>query len=249
MVKIEKRILSPTAINTYLSCPRKYYLRYIRRLKTKPSIHLVRGRIVHKAIHEFHTNYQKTGPHVSLEKIRQDLLNIFHREWIKAAESLNSLGLTRQEIDFYRDDSELMILNFSQWFYKNNLASPDLSETKIVSKTLGLMGIIDAVHTWDDKVALVDYKTSKYANITDDILRQAALYALLYQDKYNEVPESILIHFLKFPDDPEPIRVDDELLDYARTLVESVREKILAQDDQDYPCTCGGYCERDFVMT
>ncbi|MDY6839637.1 MAG: PD-(D/E)XK nuclease family protein [Thermodesulfobacteriota bacterium] len=249
MVKIEKRILSPTAINTYLSCPRKFYLRYIRRLQTKPSIHLVRGRIVHKAIHEFHINYPKTAPQVSLTKIRQDLLNTFHREWIGAAGSLNSLGLTRQEIDFYRDDSELMIFNFSQWFYRNNLASPDLSETKIVSKTLGLMGIIDAVHTWDDKVALVDYKTSKYANITDDILRQAALYALLYQDKYNEVPESILIHFVKFPDDPAPIRVDDELLDYARTLIKSVREKTVSHDEQDYPCTCGGYCKRDFVMT
>ena len=249
MVKIENRILSPTAINTYLSCPRKFYLRYVRRLQTKPSIHLVRGRIVHKAIHEFHTNYPKTSPQVSPEKIRQDLLNSFHREWMQAAGSLNSLGLTSPEIDFYRDDSELMILNFSQWFYKNNLASPDLSETKIVSKTLGLMGIIDAVHTWGDKVALVDYKTSKYANITDDILRQAALYALLYKNKYNEVPGSILIHFLKFPDNPEPIRVDDELLDYARMLVESVREKTMSRDEQDYPCTCGGYCERDFVMT
>jgi len=249
VVKIETRILSPTAINTYLSCPRKFYLRYMRRLRTKPSIHLIRGRIVHKTIHEFHTNYPKTSPEVSPEKIRQELLNTFHREWIKAAESLNSLGLMSEEIDFYRDDSELMLLNFSQWFYKNNMASPDLSETKIVSKTLGVMGIVDAVHTWHGKVALVDYKTSKYANITDDILRQAALYALLYQDKYNEVPEAILIHFLKFPGDPHPIRIDDELLEYARTLIESVRQKTKSLDEQHYPCTCGGYCERDFVMT
>ena len=34
---------SPSSINTYLRCPRKYFYRYIRKLKDKPSIHLIRG--------------------------------------------------------------------------------------------------------------------------------------------------------------------------------------------------------------
>ena len=29
----KKRWLSPTAINTYLRCPRKFFLRYIKKLK------------------------------------------------------------------------------------------------------------------------------------------------------------------------------------------------------------------------
>ena len=37
----------------YLSCPRKFYLRYIKRLRTRPSIYLIRGLIVHKTLHEF----------------------------------------------------------------------------------------------------------------------------------------------------------------------------------------------------
>jgi CRISPR/Cas system-associated exonuclease Cas4 (RecB family) len=251
VVKIEpeSRILSPTAINTYLSCPRKFYLRYIKRLRTRPSIHLIRGSIVHRTLHQFHKSYARGPPPVQPEKTQQTLLSIFHQEWAGATEHLNSLGLTSEEIDFYRDDSELMLLNFSDWFHKHNGASPDLSETKIVSRTLGLMGIIDAVHTEGGKIALVDYKTSKYENITDDILRQAALYALLYQDKYNGVPDAVLIHFLKFPGDPKPIHIDEELLQYARTLIESVRKKTVFHDEQHYPCTCGGYCNRDFVTT
>ena len=141
-----------------------------------------------------------------------------------------------------------MLLNFSHWFYKNNMPSPDLSETKIVSKTLSLMGIIDAVHQWPDKVILVDYKTSKNPVITNDIQRQAALYALLYQDKYKIVPEAVWIHFLKVPDDPQPIHIDDELLNYGKILIESVREKTTSYDEQSHPCKCGGYCERDFTM-
>jgi CRISPR/Cas system-associated exonuclease Cas4 (RecB family) len=247
VVRIERRILSPTAINTYLFCPRKFYLRYIKRLRTKPSIHLIRGHIVHRTIHDFHKNHPRVVPGMSLRTLRQELLDIFERHWEEARESLKSLGLTKEEIESYHDDSQLMLLNFSHWFYKNNIPIPDLSETKIVSKNLRLMGIIDAVHQWPDRVILVDYKTSKYPAITNDIQRQAALYALLYRDKYKKVPEAVWIHFLKMPDDPQPIYIDEEFLNYGKILIESVAEKTTSFDEHSYPCTCGGYCEGDFI--
>lgn len=246
-MRIKTRILSPTAINTYLSCPRKFYLRYIKKLRTRPSIHLIRGRIVHRVLEQFHNNYPRIVTEVPLRKVREELLSIFEKEWEKADGSLQSLGLTERQIEFYYEDSQLMLLNFSQWFYKNGMKSPELSEAKIFSKNLRLMGIIDAVHSWDDKVYLVDYKTSKYKKITDDIQRQAALYALLYQDKYKKIPEEVWIHFLKDPGDPEPIHIDDELLQYVKITIKSVREKTTSQNEQNYPCTCGGYCEMDFV--
>jgi hypothetical protein len=93
---------------------------------------------------------------------------------------------------------------------------------------------------------LVDYKTSKHARITDDILRQAAIYALLYHDRYRVVPDSVAIHFLKEKGDPMPIYVDEALLEYGKILVESIRGKTQSDLEKDYPCTCGGYCERDF---
>jgi len=247
VMRIKTRILSPTAINTYLSCPRKFYLRYIKKLRTRPSIHLIRGRIVHQVLEQFHKNYPRISTEVPLRKVREELLSIFEKEWEKADGSLHSLGLTERQIEFYYEDSQLMLLNFSQWFYKNGMQSPELSEAKIFSKNLMLMGIIDAVHLWDDKVYLVDYKTSKYKKITDDIQRQAALYALLYQDKYRKIPEAVWIHFLKDPGDPEPIHIDDELLQYGKITIKSVREKTTSQNEQNYPCTCGGYCEVDFV--
>ena len=51
---MERKILSPTSINTYLRCPRKYYLKYIKGLKEKPSIYLIRGKAVHDTIVKFH---------------------------------------------------------------------------------------------------------------------------------------------------------------------------------------------------
>jgi hypothetical protein len=159
---------------------------------------------------------------------------------------LNYLGLTNEQIDFYHDDSELMLLNFSHWFFKNNMPAPDLIEARILSQNLGLLGIIDAVFE-ETKVILVDYKTSKHAKITDDTLRQAALYCLLYHDRFKRIPDAVWIHFLKEPGDPVPIGVDEPLLNYAKILIESIRKKTLSDNKTDYPCTCGGYCARDFI--
>jgi RecB family exonuclease len=247
VVRIEQRTLSPTAINTYLQCPRKFYLRYIRKLPTRPSIHLIRGRIVHQCIHDFHTKNPALSPHMPLGAIRRELLNLFRDQWERAKGSIDALNLTDEEMAFYRDDSERMLMNFSHWFVKHGMPIPDHSEAKIISRNLSLMGIIDAVHQWKDQVILVDYKTSKNPVITSDMQRQAALYALLYEDKYKAIPEAVWIHFLTTPDDPQAIHIDEELLTYGRIIMESVRAQTTSFDEQAYPCTCGGYCEKDFV--
>ena len=138
------------------------------------------------------------------------------------------------------------MLNYSHWFLKHDKPVPDLTEARIRSDNLGLLGIIDAVFESDEKVILVDYKTSKRAKITDDILRQAALYSLLYYDRFKKIPHAVWIHFLKEPGDPIPIGVDEPLLDYAKILIESIRKKTQSENMSDYPCTCGGYCTSDF---
>ena len=248
MVRIKKRTLSPTAINTYLSCPHKFYLRYIKKLRTKPSIHLIRGQIVHKTLHEFYKNHPGMSQATPVGQIRQELLKIFNHQWDAAGDRLKGLGLAEEQIDFYHDDSELMLLNFSHWFIKNGMPEPDLTEARILSQNFGLLGIIDAVFEKSDQVILIDYKTSKQAKITDDTLRQAALYSLLYQDRFKKTPDAVWIHFLKEPGDPLPIHVDDPLLDYAKILIESIRAKTHSASKADYPCTCGGYCGRDFAQ-
>lgn len=219
----------------------------MKRLRTRPSIHLIRGLVVHKTLHQFHENFPRSPPGRPLKEIQEDLLSIFSREWEKAGKRLDNLDMPKQEIDFFRRDSELMLLNFSHWFFKNNLPVPDACESRIWSRNLKAMGIIDAVLLKDNTVILIDYKTSKYANLTDDIQRQAALYALLYQDKYRKIPDAVWIHFLKFPDDPLPIKIDEATIEYGKILIESVREKTVSQNESDYPCKCGGYCERDFA--
>jgi RecB family exonuclease len=247
VVKIRKKILSPTAINTYMACPQKYYLRYIKKQKSRASIHLIRGQLVHKTIQKFHNHHISSQAGESPEQIRTELLNLFDSGWQAAATSLNNLGLTTEQLKFYHEDSQMMLQNFSHWFYSHNRPIPDLSEARILSDNLGLLGIIDAVFENTDKVILIDYKTSKYAKITDDIVRQAILYSLLYQDRFNRVPDEVGIHFLKQPGDPKTIQINDNLLEYGKNLIRFIREKTVSDAQDQYPCTCGGTCKRDFV--
>ena len=184
-----------------------------------------------------------------LEKICGELLTIFNDEWEKAGSSLSSLELPDDQIEFFHHDSELMLINFGRWLVKKGMSSADLYETRIWSNNLRVMGIIDAVHLMGDNVILVDYKTSKYVKITEDIKRQAALYALMYQDKYDKTPDEVWIHFLKVQDDPLPIHIDENVLAYGKILIDSVHEKTTSKNEEDYPCKCGGFCERDFVNT
>lgn len=239
--------MSPTAINTYLYCPRKFYLRYIKRLKTKPSIHLIRGLIVHKTIEAFHQNQPKVFRNLPVKMVSYELISIFNDKWQAAQYNLNNLSLTQDEIVFFYEDSKRMLENYSKWFCSSNWPVPKASEEKMFSKNLRVMGIVDAVYNMAEKVKLVDYKTSKKAEITDDITRQAAIYALLYEDRHGVVPESVCIHFLTEPGDPVPIRINDSVLEYGKELIEDIRNKTISMAETDYPCTCGGFCENDFI--
>ena len=249
MVKIAAaRLLSPTAINTYLSCPRKYYLRYIKKLASRPSIHLIRGNVVHKVIARFSREWHRPeGDATSLE-ITMALLQLFEEEWDRATPGLESLGLPAEELQDYRDESQLMVINFGFWLERYDISPPNRVEARLSSQRLRLMGIIDAEYGIGGETILVDFKTSKRADITPEVERQAALYALLYEDLYGHPPEDVWIHFLKYEDDPLPVGVDKELLQYGRDLVESIHQKTISTLEKDYPCTCGGYCHRDFVM-
>jgi CRISPR/Cas system-associated exonuclease Cas4 (RecB family) len=248
VIRIEKRILSPTAINTYLSCPRKFYLRYIKRTPSKPSIHLIRGSIVHKTLHEFNMRCIRGPPVTDAKAINESLIKTFNRLWLESKKSLDALGLSQDLLNDYREDSEAMLINFGNWFSRQDVPPVmESAELKIFSDNLRLMGIIDAAKVNDNGVFLIDYKTSKDYSITDDITRQAILYCLLYQDQNDEIPIAVYIHFLKDPGDPVALLIDDAQLEYGKILIDFIHEKTQARDETDYPCTCGGYCKRDFI--
>src|SRR3989338_2430314 len=84
-----RRIESPSSINTYRQCPRKYYYQYIMKLPVSDSIHTIRGHVVHSVLETFFV----AGPDglsssdYSLA-LSQRLLHSFNTEWRQAIPQL-----------------------------------------------------------------------------------------------------------------------------------------------------------------
>jgi CRISPR/Cas system-associated exonuclease Cas4 (RecB family) len=238
-----KRIQSPTSINMYLRCPRKYYLRYIKGLKQKNSIHLIRGKAVHDAIARFKQLDSKIrGPPEIME---DKLIGIFKEAWDQQAEEIQKLGLRGGMVqDFYLESIDML----TGWLKRLDPkgAPPPETEVKLFSKTHGVMGIIDAISRKDGEVSLIDYKTGKCDEITHDLRVQMAIYALLYRENYGQLPDKVVLDFLSIQK-AITFKVTDEYPAYAARLCKEIHENTASIDEIDYPCQCGGWCERDFI--
>ena len=241
-----KKYHSPSSINTYLRCPRKYYLKYIERLQQKPSIYLVRGKAVHEAIARFSS--LAINDLDDFESMKVALLGFLDAAWQKQREDIEKLSLPDEDLNQFYRESVVMLLGWLHRFRResaNGFRRPD-TEVKLFSNRYRVMGIIDAIKKGNGQVTLVDYKTSKKDEITPDIKVQMGVYALLHQENFGVRPDVVAIDFLKSKTERR-FRVTECLIEQAKDICRLIHQKTASMDKKDYPCTCGGYCQRDFV--
>ena len=243
-----QRIQSPSSINTYRQCPRKYFYNYISKLPTLESIHLIRGKIVHSVLEDFFK--------IDLSTMKEDhyefelnilLQSMFKDKWLDARNNLLELNLSQKKLEFYYNESQEMInswyesllgrirlkqnnhLSFKEAF---ELLKPE-TEAYFESKEHKVRGYIDAVHDINGEISLIDYKTSKRDHVSDDYKLQLAIYAMLYQEKYGKVPHIVGIDFLKHG--PRYLKVDQELLELAKQECALIQENTISESMDDYP--------------
>lgn len=243
--KSKKRWLSPTAINTYLRCPRKFFLRYIRKLKSKPSIHLFRGTAVHEALADF--NASPSSCQHSLAEQESRLLDLFNRAWQRLEPEMEAVGISQHEQRIFRDESTTMLRN---WL-RNQVSSGPFqarpkAEMKLFSKKHMLMGFLDLVLESPQGALLIDFKTSKSDRLTQEIERQLCIYALLYQERFGQKPYQVLAEFLKTGQKRGFIPTQ-AMIDETARMVADIHHKTQSREETDYPCTCGGWCDKDFI--
>ena len=127
-----KRIQSPSSINLYKQCPRRYFYQYIVKLPTKPSIHLIRGSIVHKVLEKFfELDVSCLDPENYDHGFRSYVTACLTKLWGEKGERLAKLGLSNQELEFYLIDSLEMLNNFLDRFevkLKEELKTKNLGE-------------------------------------------------------------------------------------------------------------------------
>ncbi len=250
MVITPSRVQSPSSINTYNQCPRKYYFTYIAKLPTKPNIHTVRGSIVHSVLEEFF-DLELTDDDSVGDALLMHALELFEKHWSSSSEELDSLDITADERQYYYDDSKAMVINWVSHILSRLNSSEDdhvatfnrlkpIREQKYKSEEYSVMGFIDAIEKCDGKIRLIDYKTSKRDKLSDEYMLQLGIYALLYNEKHSEYPDEVGLFLLKHGERMVP--VTEELVQNAKFHIENVHMSTQTRDMRDYPKKPGPLC-------
>jgi len=248
-----KRRLSPSAINCFAKCPRGYFYQYIERRKSKPSIHLVKGIIVHEVLEYFYKAYNPNP--------KEHLFNLLKAKIKKFEKSIKMLEMEDDQIAHHIKDCEIILetywMNIEQkmkglihngkaenmnhaWY----LIKPKLKEKYVKSKKLNCVGYIDRVHKdYDGVTTLGDYKTSNKFGIglPMDYKRQLAIYALLYKEQELIMPDFVSVIFLRFGEE-FLLEVTPSLLKFARDTILETHSKTFSDDIKDYPLKEGPLC-------
>ncbi len=231
-----KRIESPSSINTFKQCTRKYYYQYIVKYPTVPNIHQVRGNIVHSTLENFYnidtTNITEENYNLKFKEIVQKL---FLNYWNEYKPKLQSLHLNKDQEQFYFEETMLMLLNWTNHFledFKTLLNQKKISpqeaffiltpirEQEFTSDKYAVHGFIDAIHHIDDEVHIIDYKTNASFDVKDSIKLQLGIYSLLYYETYGKMPSKVGIFFLRHK--LKTFKVDQTLLDLAQREIEMI---------------------------
>ena len=248
-------LYSPSSILTFKHCPRKFYYQYILKLPTKKSFALVRGSIVHSVIEDFFKIDISKVSHNNYELIFKTLIfDLFKQDWLKNIDQINELVPELNLQEFYYSETADMLNNWYSSFIEklqkkiitSNLREAfksltPITETRIIDESLNVQGIIDAILKTEYGIKLIDYKTSKRDEISEEYKLQLAIYALLYKNQYNEMPYEVGIHFLKH--DEKFIPVNDNLLALAKTEITDVQEKTQTQEVENYNKSPGPLCK------
>ena len=250
------RIQSPSSINTYKQCPRKYYFSYIEKHPRKPTIHTARGRAAHAALeHFFSLDIIKIPEENALFVLKVFINDMFKQQWVAHKSEFDQLDMDQTMLDYYFYETKEMI---NRWYkdFVHRLAEgmkntsfvdafkglTPIREEQYRSEIYGVRGFIDAIHNDTDGVRIVDYKTSKRRKMSDAYRLQLGIYAMMYQEKHGFLPKEVGIFFLKHGA-LDMLQVDEELVNLAKLECELIHTNTQTKEKEDYPKKPGPLCK------
>jgi CRISPR/Cas system-associated exonuclease Cas4 (RecB family) len=241
-------VLSPSSINTYLQCPRKFYFQYFLKIPQPPSIHLVRGNAAHLALEDLYEVLPEVISENYAANLQVIITELLKKHWAASKKEFDELDMAPQQIESYFQETVAMLINYinqvcnkiDAHMREHNLSFPEAfrkltpeREKKYRCEDHKVQGFIDVIENIDGKVRLMDYKTSKRAHITDAYKLQLAIYALLYEVKHGVKPDEVGIYFLK--EGEHTLVADEELVKHAKFMVEQVHMSTDTDNIGDYP--------------
>jgi len=240
---------SPSSINTYNLCPRKYYYAYIQRLTTKGNIYTIKGNVVHSVLESFFDlkipediNYENA------EKwFRSQLFILFAKYWKEKKDLVKEIQISEGDEAIGINDCVNIIYKWASLFIKKmkgtslpfgdalELLKPVDKERYFRSEGLSVHGYVDVIEKIDGKIRLMDYKTSSSSYVSGDYILQLGIYALLYKEIFNSAPHEVGIYFLRDENGEKVLKVTDNMLEDAKNKVLQHHGRTASDSLEGYP--------------
>ena len=203
---LDNFVLSVSALNLYLECPRKFYFEYVLRIPSARRTYFGFGNAIHSALEQFFTW------HVAEHKVNgtaEDLI-AYYRKYLKK----NRAHFTKQEYELHMHHGEEILRSYiAQRQESWKLADRSVVEFKVLDaahRGVPIKGVLDRLDYFKDMVVVTDYKTGKASNATSKMRppkkegdvgghywRQIVFYKLLI-DASTEVNKPMPIGYLDF---------------------------------------------------
>lgn len=184
--------LSPSKLTSYMTCPIKFYARYILGIKSPPSAGMLLGWAVHKALELLGRRRQ-----LQLDVTLDDVLSEFHESWRCELESLEQapdekacskaingaepmiraywerFADERPEASELRLDEPLIHPSTGEVYQRPRLPGIEPGE-------LSMYGIVDSVLEEPDGLVVVDYKVTARTSTDSSVILTHRMQLLCY---------------------------------------------------------------------
>jgi ATP-dependent helicase/DNAse subunit B len=217
---------SHSKLETFYSCPFKFKLTYIDKIRPKveTSIALLRGSYFHHLTEQYSVE-QKPNPDYKIpDDLRKDIEDLFER-------SLGGL------VGKYLNSDEFVTVGTEVAFGLDEKFNP----CNYYSKSAVFRGFIDKILKKDGEFWVVDWKTGKYKDLQYQSFEQVKLYAIWLFRMYPEVNRIHCTYVYPESDNENEICFERSgLSEMAKGLAEKVRG---VETSEEFPKCESRLCE------
>ncbi len=151
---VSKIVLSPTAVNTYLQCPRKFFFQNVLRIPSAKNVSASMGTAIHKALEVYFTQYHTTHTKPPKELLTLTYKSALTREILNDEDYQIRLNYGLEILnDYYEKNKDK--------FHPNIISEYNFSRDGVNIDGVPITGKIDKIEDLDQGLIITDYKTGK----------------------------------------------------------------------------------------
>ncbi len=242
---------SHSRIETFKSCPKKFYFQYIEKpeIDEKKGIEAFLGSMVHLSLEKLYKDLKFTKIN-SLEEI----LDYYSEEWDKNFDLTIEIVRKDYTTEHYKKMGKRFLTDYYEKYKPFDAGKTIGLEMEMTLRfvddygsTYDLIGYIDRLTMIDEEhFEIHDYKTNAHTKTQDEVDKdkQLALYTIAIKRMYPSVKRVYLVwHFLESNLEMRSSRTDKDLEELEKEIISNIQEIERKQITNDFPTNESALCD------